>query len=134
MPSDKRLEWTDDLNINDENIDNQHKQIFSILNKMNKALPEDSNNKEFARLLTALTEYGLTHLKDEEKLMSDNHYPGLEEHKRVHKAYLLKIANFNIKFYETSRQEVVDFLTNWWYNHITGMDMKYRDFIRSKEK
>lgn len=66
--------------------------------------------------------------------MTENQYPGLEEHKKVHKEYLLKIAAFNIKFNKTYQQEVVDFLKNWWFNHISIMDMQYRDFIESKKQ
>lgn len=127
-----KFEWSGDLSVNDENIDNQHKHIFIILDQLNRLLPEDAKNDQFARLLTDLTEYGLTHLKEEEKFMAKNQYPGLEEHKKVHKAYLVKIAMFNIKFSETSQQEVIDFLKNWWFKHISKMDMQYRDFIDSK--
>ncbi len=130
----KKLEWSGALSVNNEIIDNQHMHIFTLLDQMNMLVPEDAKNDKFALFLTELTEYGLTHLKEEEKFMAENHYPGLEEHKKVHKAYLLKVSMFNIKFNETSQQEVVDFLKNWWYNHISKMDMQYRDFIRLKKQ
>jgi hemerythrin len=134
MNENNNIEWSADLSVNNEIIDKQHKHIFTILDQLNMQLPEDAKNCQFARLLTELTDYGLTHLKEEEKIMAEKQYPGLDEHKKIHKAYLLKVAMFNIKFHETSQKEVVDFLKNWWYNHISKMDMQYRDFIESKKQ
>ena len=133
MNENNKFHWSD-LSVNNENIDNQHKHIFDILDHLNMLSSEASKKSQFALLLTDLTEYGLSHLKEEEKFMAENQYPGLEEHKKVHKEYLLKIATFNIKFNKTYQQEVVDFLKNWWFNHISIMDMQYRDFIESKKQ
>lgn len=134
MDLNNKFNWSDDLSVNNEEIDKQHLCIFDIIDQLNMQIPEDTKNNQFARLLTELTEYGLRHLREEEKYMAENLYPGLEEHKKVHKAYLLKVATFNLKFNETSQQEVVDFLRNWWFNHISKMDMKYRDYIKSKKQ
>jgi hemerythrin len=134
MTENKEFIWSEALSVNNENLDNQHRHIFNIIYQLSISLPEDSMNNNFAHLLTDLTEYGLTHLKEEENFMAENNFPGLYDHKKLHKAYLLKIATFNIKFHETSQQEVVDFLKIWWFNHISKMDIQYRDFIESKKK
>lgn len=134
MNDDKKFEWFGDLSVNNENIDIQHKHIFNILDQLSMLMPKDSKNNQFARLLSDLTEYGLTHLREEERFMAENDFPGLAEHKKVHKAYLLKVAMFNLKFNETTQPEVADFLKNWWFNHISIMDMQYRDYIESKKK
>jgi hemerythrin len=133
MNENNGIEWSGDLSVNNVIIDKQHKHIFAILDQLSMQLPDDAKKNQFARLLTELTEYGLNHLKEEEKFMAENLYPGLDEHKKVHKAYLLKVATFNIRFNETSQQEVVDFLRDWWFNHISKMDMQYRDYINSKK-
>ena len=72
MNENNRFEWSGDLSVNNEIIDKQHMHIFTILDQLNMQLPEDAKNNQFARILTELTDYGLTHLKEEEKLMTEN--------------------------------------------------------------
>jgi hemerythrin-like metal-binding protein len=133
MTEDNRIEWTSNLSVNNEIIDSQHRKIFNIMNQLRMADPDTSMNSEFARILSTLTDYGLSHLKEEEEFMAKHSFPGLEEHKKAHKAYLYKVAMFNLNFQKTSHTEVIEFLKNWWMNHIAKMDMQYRDFIYGKK-
>lgn len=133
MIEDNRFEWSENLSVNNEKIDTQHKEIFKIIDQLSRAKPDYSENSRFAQILSAITEYGLSHLKEEEKFMAENGFPKLEEHKKVHKSYLYKVAMFNLKYSKTSESEVVGFLKNWWVNHIAKMDIQYRDYIESKK-
>lgn len=133
MSEDNGIEWTSNLSVNDENLDTQHKEIFKIINQLGEAKTDNSKSSSFAQILTILTEYGISHLKEEEKYMSENEFPELEEHKKVHKSYLYKVAMFNLNYNKTSHSEVVSFLKNWWVNHIAKMDIQYRDFINAKK-
>lgn len=133
MIEDNRIEWSSNLSVNNENLDTQHNEIFKIINQLGEAKPDNSESKSFAEILTTLTDYGLSHLKEEEKFMEENGFPKLEEHKKVHKSYLYKVAMFNLNYNKTSQADVVSFLKNWWVTHIAKMDIQYRDFIESKK-
>jgi len=133
MDTSEELLWTNELLINIESIDNQHKKIFNIINEFIGASRSNPSNDRFAELLSKLTDHGLAHFKEEEKYMSAHSYPKLKEHVRYHKQYIHKVAMLNVEFFNyepKAFEDIIKFLKQWWFNHIKTMDMDYKNYIQ----
>jgi hemerythrin len=115
-------------------IDEEHTQIFDLVNLLIDTDELHPRSERFAHLLSELTDYGMKHFKHEECLMVEWKYPFLEEHRRDHFDYIYRIALFNTNFKShdyTEPEVVLQFVTRWWYNHILIKDMQFARYIKS---
>ncbi len=128
----EEIKWTEDLSVNNQIIDNQHKKLFKIVNKIIASAKDEKNPNLYKIHFNDLIEYTQTHFKDEESLLKSHNYPKIEEHIKVHKQFVRKIAdfykdilmkNFNVRI------EMTEFLTGWWVNHVSTSDQDYKKYI-----
>lgn len=137
MNTSGELLWKNELLIGFEPINKQHQEIFNAVNKFIEEIESHHPaSSRFAELLSKLMDVGLVHFKEEEKDMSAHNYPKLAEHIKLHKAYIYKIAIFNanfLKYEPKALEEVIEFLKDWWVNHIKTMDMDYKNYMQNKK-
>jgi hemerythrin-like metal-binding protein len=129
------LIWTEKLSMFNEKLDTQHKTLFGYINQIIQLEQLYPKSGQFAEILSMITDYGLEHLKTEERLMMDMHYPKayFDLHQAEHKSYIFEVAMFNTNFLQpdhTEPREVINFLKSWWSNHILRTDMHFSLFIR----
>src|SRR5665647_3847370 len=91
----EKLIWTDELSIGNTDIDIVHKSLVNIYNDLIEYAESKRNRKEFAMILSKMTNYSLVHFKKEEEYMQKFSYPELTEHKRLHRDYIYKVAMYN---------------------------------------
>lgn len=81
-------EWRDDYNIGVESIDREHKQLFTIINKLYELEKEGRNSKRTCKEgLTFFKAHATTHFENEEKYMESIHYERLEQHRKIHQGF-----------------------------------------------
>ncbi len=73
------LEWTPDLSVGVEEIDEQHRELFRRAERLIATL-RCGDRGEVLPLLAYLDEYVAHHFSAEERLMREVRYPALEEH------------------------------------------------------
>jgi hemerythrin len=78
------FEWNDELAMNIEDIDNQHKELFSRLNALLAACATNQDKDAVASYLSFLREYVAYHFAAEEREMLTHGYPGLAKHESEH--------------------------------------------------
>ena len=85
---DNQLVWKDEFNIGIKVIDDEHKRLFKIINKL-FALEEDERKSIRAcqEGIKYFKEHALKHFEDEEKYMELIAYEELETHRRLHKGF-----------------------------------------------
>ena len=85
---DNQLVWKDEFNIGIKVIDDEHKKLFKIINKL-FALEEDERKSIRAcqEGIKYFKEHALKHFEDEEKYMELIAYEELETHRRLHKGF-----------------------------------------------
>lgn len=132
-----KIEWTDDHSVGVQEIDDQHKELVKITNKLFQAIMEDRGASVLMDVLLELEEYVIYHFRYEEKLMIDYEYPALElkEHIEEHEALKAQVRDFIMTFSEnedTMDIEVFDFLRSWTDEHLAQTDAKYIDFFSDK--
>lgn len=116
MENMEKLIWTDEYSIGNAEIDKVHKILIDIYNDLIEYVESKRNRKEFAMILSKMTDYSLVHFKKEEEYMQKFSYPELIEHRRLHKDYIYKVAMYNadlLRINPPEIKEVINFIGNF---------------------
>ncbi|HNX54051.1 MAG TPA: hemerythrin family protein [Prolixibacteraceae bacterium] len=130
------MEFTDsfsnkNLSIGNNDIDDDHTKLIEIINDLNDLIQTRGTREDFARILSLMTDYSLTHFRQEELYMQEFDYPKFNVHKKSHLEYIYKVSNYNLDLAKKNPpepQEIVDFLRTWWQNHILMLDAAYEKY------
>jgi len=85
--------------------------------------------------LDKLIKYTGTHFAFEEKLFDKHNYAGKDAHKKIHKAQVAQVVDFQTQFKNGEKDislDLMEFLKDWLIEHIKGTDMKYVPFLKEK--
>jgi hemerythrin len=132
METIKKLVWSEKLTMFNAKLDTQHQTLYNYINDIISLEELYPKSEKFAEMLSRISDYGLEHFKEEERLMLDYGYPDYHLHKHEHKNYLFEVAMFNVNFNQPKHTEplvVIEFLKSWWYKHIMRCDMRFSRFI-----
>ena len=125
--------WYKKYSVNNEELDNHHKKLFAILNKMyDSCLPANSAECA-ASIIEELIEYTDYHFTAEEKYMADKGYKEIDEHRQQHRYFLdklLGLRNCEHKDDYDYKKEIMVLLGDWLLKHITVEDKKYSNPLR----
>ena len=128
--------WTKDLSVWIDEIDEQHRQMFSIANDLIAAINSGKEKHFIEKMLLFLENYIVSHLKSEEKCMLDSGYSDYEEHVKIHKEFVKEVLNFRKRYNVASAEEVINdvkyFIVNWLRYHICKDDRIFGEFLREK--
>ncbi|PWR75533.1 bacteriohemerythrin [Methanospirillum stamsii] len=120
--------WDDLYATGIESIDNQHKHLISLLNRMFEALLQKKGKDELKYVIDEMTKYAGYHFTTEETLMKKADFSGLIQHHRYHEDFAEKVKDFSEKYDlqdEALTAEVTIFLTNWINEHLSMIDQQY---------
>jgi hemerythrin len=129
------FQWSDDYSVGINEIDNQHKIIFELINQLFQSALRQDHHSSASKTLDALIDYTRTHFKLEEKLLLEASYPNLAEHQQEHGRFVDKIVDVVRKFQAEEKVvtfELLNFLKHWLKEHILVTDMVYARFIAER--
>jgi len=119
--------WRREYQIGDQKIDDQHRHLLDLANK----LFESQFEEEIHQNIALLRAYMVEHCQAEEALMRDCKYPDYLEHKNDHDALLndldLFIKNTNLDSMENNK--IKGFICSWLLDHVFGQDAKFGKFL-----
>ncbi len=122
------FKWSPDYSVHIKTIDDQHKELVDILNRLFVAVSKREGDKVIAEILDALTSYTKTHFALEERLMRQAKYKDLDAHMEEHRKLLEKLDQLCKKHLIEEKPiyfEMLSFLKTWLKEHIQGVDTKY---------
>ena len=122
------IEWSDDLSVGIEEIDEQHKILVGLVARLDHAIRSQRGSQECASILGELIEYTVIHFAVEESLMRLLDYPGYEAHKRTHAELVRQVVKLKAKIdsgHSNISFELMHFLRQWLVQHIMGDDQAY---------
>jgi hemerythrin-like metal-binding protein len=126
------INWNESFSVSVREIDEQHKKLADMLNELDQARREGDEKAVLKRILVESVTYATTHFRTEEKYFAQFGYPDTQNHKREHANFLKRTALF-IEEFESGKKEltadVMDFLGEWWRDHILGADKRYSRFF-----
>ena len=121
--------FTKDCMLNIEEIDNEHRRLFQMINEAVAMIEQSDDVTHIANsLISNLKEYASTHFAHEEAYMESIHDPELPLQKKEHKAFTEKVNQFAVdtsspSAARSSLGEFITFLVRWLYRHILSSDM-----------
>ncbi len=124
----KKLVWSDDFSVNVEEIDNQHKKLFDMVNSYYEAFHQKKSAEAVGKLINGLAEYTISHFKKEEGYFEKFGYEDTVAHKKEHTDLLDKVTDITnrVKVGKMVLSvEIGDFLKDWLNTHIKKVDKKY---------
>lgn len=125
------LIWNEDLDTGIDVIDDQHKRIVELINRLT-LVSKGRVEGNVGEVLAELIDYTLSHFVFEEELMEEAGYPFSKAHKRVHDVFTNRVTEYQMRFNagEDVTDALRDMLSRWLFNHIKGDDKAYARLVR----
>jgi len=127
------IQWTDELSVQIDSIDAQHKKLVDIINAMHEAMQVGKANDFMRRILADLTAYTQDHFAYEERLFKRHGYAQAAVHHDSHAILIEQLKELQGQM-EQGRAisiKVFSFLKKWLSEHILKEDRQYSQFLRS---
>lgn len=130
MKAHEKLVWTADMSIGNNNVDKDHQKLIKIYNDLLDLRNQGYDSNEFSRILSEMTDYTMFHFKKEETYMTSFSYPESRNHRNEHVQMIYQVAMYNYELHNdgVNPDEILEFLKNWWTNHIRVHDEAYEKF------
>ncbi len=131
------IQWTENLAVGVDMIDNQHKGIFSRVNNLMSAMAQGKGKDEVGKVIAFLADYVVKHFSAEEAIMAKNNYDGLPSQKTEHAQFIKDFSCLKKEFETTGVTthlviQVQQKVCNWLTNHIGNEDKKIGAFLKMK--
>lgn len=122
------LQFTDDYLTGIEQIDNEHRKLFELLEEADRKVKSDADIRTTGmHLLNGLKDYARIHFADEEAYMESIDDPELPRQRKAHQSFIdrMNYTNFVGMPDDTMKQSVIEliaYLSHWLMHHILGSD------------
>jgi len=130
------LRWTEKYSVGVREIDDHHRQLFSLLNSnLKNVIENNGESKTIAADVKKLQEYAITHFKAEENLFLKINYPDASAHIHKHEEFRKELQKLEALAYGTddlARLKLLLFLSTWFTKHIITDDKKYIPYLTEK--
>jgi len=129
------MTWDDALSVHIPEIDEQHKKLIELLNRLHECKAAKKGDATIRGILEELVDYTVYHFAFEEKLFDQHGYPQTPEHKESHRKLEAQVHEFAKAFEAGSASLSADlfmFLRGWLNGHIRGSDRQYGPFLQDK--
>jgi len=128
-------EFTEELSVGITGMDNHHRKLFDIMNKLHEAMKGGKSEEVLIGIIKEMSDYTRYHFDEEEALMASVNYVGLPAQKAAHKAFIAKIDEFKDQAEGGMAIFVVTKLAStaadWLKKHIMVMDKQYTEALKS---
>ena len=120
--------WLDKYSIGNDEIDNQHKKLFDILNRLFDICVGKNEIDTVEAVMEDLVSYADYHFNFEEQHMRDVCYKDIDKHIVEHNYFTNEIMfakRRQLQDKAKTDNKLVEFLSNWLIQHVTEEDRKY---------
>lgn len=125
----KFVEWTDALSVGIQEIDEQHKILIGLINRLfDETVVNKSNPHVIHDVIQELVEYTIVHFAVEESLFRIFDYPDIDAHMKLHQGLRDQVIELREKVKQGEvmvNTELLIFLKKWLENHIMHEDKRY---------
>lgn len=129
------IEWSNDFCLGIPVIDDQHKRLFAIINRLDSEYRGKKCIETIEKIFLELINYCNYHFTLEEKAMAKCNYDRLELHKAAHDLFVKKIHEFYVKHKKnecSALPDTINFLNDWLIDHIMVEDRHYLTAISNQ--
>jgi len=137
------LKWDDEkMGMGIDLIDGQHKKLVVIINDLAKAIDTNEDKERLFAIVDRLLEYTQYHFTTEEEYFDKFDFKESSLHKSEHKYFIehFKGIKRGLESKAKARDkaviklsaEILEYLVDWFINHITGSDREYMNLFKEK--
>jgi hemerythrin len=129
--------WNKSLEVGNQLIDDQHRQLVEALNRFLSIYNEKKSNTELRKSLDFLNDYTIKHFYEEEQLQKKYQYPDYENHKKLHDGLKKVVRDIQIQLImkgpsDTLFEAVKVQVGDWLIAHIKTQDSRIGAHLKSK--
>lgn len=131
------IHWMPENNTYIDDIDNQHRQLVTLMNDLETAIDNFSNKTNALKIIKKIFTYSSSHFAREEHMMDTNKFPELEFHRNEH--FVFEDMVFDIEDAVTNEdmtlaQKKLVFLSDWFVDHMRKADQEYLPYLKPKDQ
>jgi len=127
--------WNPEYNLGIPIIDEQHRGIVSTINSLHFGMQNNYGKDMLSPIINMMHDYTRIHFQIEEDFIERIDFPNAKKHHELHCDLSSKLADAGkSSMLDKDPYVFMDFLKNWWINHIRSVDLKYRDYVLSLAK
>jgi len=123
-----KLEWEEAYSVGVALIDEQHKMLIATINELLDVIDTKPTKEKTDSVINKLIQYKQFHFATEEKYFKEFNYKKTDEHIAKHRLFTKKITeiqNRSTDNYVALVYELIDFLENWFVDHLLHVDHEY---------
>jgi hemerythrin len=134
----RRLEMTEDLLTGIEDIDEQHRTLLELGNRVINPSAYKTDGTIFEDALKFLADYVIYHFAAEEYVMVESNFPNYEHHRQWHEHFKQEVSDYvNRAQTEGTSKDLklkVSFaIENWLLEHIRITDRSLAKFLQQQK-
>ena len=122
------FKWYKTHSVNNEELDNHHKALFNILNKLYENCMGNDLPNSLDPIVEELVSYSYYHFTAEEQYMRNIGYKDIDKQISDHRSFtqrIIQLHNVINKNDLEHTKELIVFLGNWILHHVMEEDKKY---------
>lgn len=122
--------WEEKYSVGIQSIDNQHKELFKLLNSLLEAMKLGKGLIVASQIILELESFAIVHFQKEEFFFQRFDYSGAAEHISEHNFFIEKITTLKSELKSgkiTLSLELYVFLKDWIERHILVVDKEYSE-------
>jgi hemerythrin len=126
--------WKPEYDLGIPIIDEQHRGIVTTINSLFYAMQNKHGENMLKPVIIMVTEYTRIHFEIEENFLRKCGFTDFEKHTEWHNELRQALSNVGKEsLWEHDPQKFLEFLKDWWIDHICKKDRIFRDYIFNAE-
>jgi hemerythrin-like metal-binding protein len=131
------VQWTPDLTVHVEKIDQQHMELIRQVNLLGEAVWDGKGKAAIGEILRFLLQYTSDHFRMEEELMRIHGYPKYSLHKQIHDDFVKEVQS-RVEDFESGEVDsalvisVVNRVGEWIRGHIRVLDVELGRYLKNR--
>lgn len=126
------LAWSEQYVLNIRSMDEEHRELFVLFNKVILAYQEGVAQEEIFAAFSAYVDEVERHFASEEGLLEKYGYPGYQKQKKDHASYGKRLREYQNRLsnaqFSISEKLLME-LGQWKIGHVLGADAAYAEFL-----
>lgn len=126
------LTWSSKLEVGIAKIDDQHRQLIDIANRVVEAVRERLGSLGVDEIVKELRDYTVVHFREEEEYMEQVQYPERGAHHVEHERLKQQVKHWQHDLFiqeKVTVDEVLEFMRGWLLDHILHSDVAFKDWM-----
>ncbi len=122
------LAWSKELAVDIVSCDTEHRRLFDLLRKLHDAIVIGCSRNTLNAIIADLLNTAKAHFENEERLMKEHGYAGLEPHKAEHEKIARDVRTLVAALSAgklAGKPDIALLPAQWLYSHIRTHDKQY---------